>query len=120
MSVRAIYDAIKEIRPPELFGYGKEELFRKYEICLSEIDPRDNDDKCYILEAMKERLEEIVMSISDDSLQNYLNGEIKRREDIPLLLSETKELTNIPYIVADWIGLIAYTKEKYIKEGIIA
>lgn len=101
---------------PELFGCGKDELIEKYDQVLDSIGPKTNEEIGFLLEAMNKRYEETLEILSERAINDYASGEISDLKNVPLLLVEhdgEKHVENIPYIVADWIGIIGYAMKKY-------
>ena len=52
----------------------------------------------------------------DPAMQDWQDGEIDHINKLPLIMKVVngrREVQNIPHVIADWIGLIAYTRKKY-------
>lgn len=116
MTKEQIYKIINENRPPDLFGGSIEKLMQKYDLYLSLIDPKTPDEIGYMMDAMREIYEDKLKTISEQSLQDWQDGEIDDINKLPLVMKVVngrREVQNIPHVIADWIGLIAYTRKKY-------
>ena len=86
------------------------------DLYLSLIDPKTPDEIGYMMDAMREIYEDKLKTISEQSLQDWQDGEIDDINKLPLVMKVVngrREVQNIPHVIADWIGLIAYTRKKY-------
>jgi len=116
MTREQIHKIIQENQPPDLFGGSTEKLMRKYDLYLSLIDPQTPDEIGYMMDAMREIFENKLKEISEQSLQDWQKGEVDDINKLPLVVrvvNGRKEVQNIPHIIADWIGIIAYARKKY-------
>ena len=119
MNRQAIFNEVEKIVPPELFGFGKDELMKKYDECLKPIKIKKTEEAEWLLAELTGRYKEVVKAMSEKSIRDYVSGEIENIQSLPLL--KTREngiayVNNIPYPIADWIGLIAYVKKKYTRK----
>lgn len=116
MTKEQIFSIIRDNRPPDLFDGSIEKLKHKYDLYLSLIDPKTPDEIYYTMDAMMEMYENRLKATSEQSIQNWQKGEIKDASELPLVVKDVdgrKEVQNIPPVIANWIGLIAYARKKY-------
>lgn len=116
MTKEEIYSEVYKMVVPELFGFGKEELIEKYDKVLDSIGAKTNEEIGFLLEAINKRYEETLEMLSEKALKDYESGKIENLKDVPLLLVEEDgetHIENIPYAVADWMGIIGYAMKKY-------
>ena len=112
-----IMQKVHSLQLPEIMIESKEILAEKYDKILNEFDLDNEDDVKCLYMIIKDWINQMVAFFSKKSKKDYRDGIIKDPEDILFCMEKDddgrKHITNIPYIIADWIGFIVYFATKY-------
>lgn len=107
---------ITKNNPPALFGTEKEQLYKEYAGYLKSLGAKTKEEKKIVIDLFNSRIDDVIAEISQYSRKEYEEGNIT--DESQVLLRKTgrrgkKDVSNIPHIIADWMGLIAYAGKAY-------
>lgn len=107
---------IAKNKPPALFGTENNQLLKEYAGYLKAIGAKTAEEKKMVLDLFYGMIDDVIAEVSERSRSDYENGITTNEDEVILRKTgryEKKEITNIPPIIADWMGLIAYAAKTY-------
>ena len=115
MTREEIYNKARRTKPPELFKGTMKAVCAEYDEYIDSFDLQTREEAEWLMGAMEDRYEKTLKYIHNRTVRDYRDGKIYDVREMPLLTQRIhgrKTVTNIPYIIADWIGLILYVRKK--------
>ena len=107
---------ITKNNPPALFGTEKEQLYKEYAGYLNGLGAKTKEEKKIVLDLFNSKIDNVIAEISKHSREDYEGGNVTDENQVILRKTGRRgknEVSNIPHIVADWMGLIAYAGKAY-------